>query len=171
MSNHATKIFHKIWGGFIIPHKPIRFRWIDFALISGIAGLFYGLVTMEKAWTGVWYPSVEIDLNPWNLPKYTFFSMVRGIAAYILSLTFTFIYGSWAAKDKIAERVLVPLLDIFQSIPVLGFMPGLVLTFVGIFHQSNVGLELAAIIMIFTGQVWNMTFSFYHSICSVPEDM
>jgi NitT/TauT family transport system permease protein len=171
MSNHATKIFHKIWGGFIIPHKPIRFRWIDFALISGIAGLFYGFVTMEKAWTGVWYPSVEIDLNPWNLPKYTFFSMVRGLAAYILSLTFTFIYGSWAAKDKIAERVLVPLLDIFQSIPVLGFMPGLVLTFVGIFHQSNVGLELAAIIMIFTGQVWNMTFSFYHSICSVPEDM
>jgi NitT/TauT family transport system permease protein len=171
MSNHVTKIFHKIWGGFIIPHKPIRFRWIDFALISGIAGLFYGLVTMEKAWTGVWYPSVEIDLNPWNLPKYTFFSMVRGLAAFILSLTFTFIYGSWAAKDKIAERVLVPLLDIFQSIPVLGFMPGLVLTFVGIFHQSNVGLELAAIIMIFTGQVWNMTFSFYHSICSVPEDM
>ena len=171
MSNHVTNIFHKIWGGFAIPHKPIRFRWIDFLLVLGIAGLFYGLVSVEREWTGVWYPPVEIDLNPWLLPKYTFFSMVRGIIAYCLSLMFTLVYGYWTAKDKIAEKVLVPLLDILQSVPVLGFMPGLVLTFVGLFHQSNIGLELAAIIMIFTGQVWNMTFSFYHSVCTVPADM
>ena len=171
MSNHVTKIFHKIWGGFAIPHKPIRFRWIDFLLVLGIAGLFYGFISVEKEWTGVWYPAVEIDLNPWNLPKYTFFSMVRGIIAYGLSLAFTLAYGYWAAKDKMAEKVLVPLLDILQSIPVLGFMPGLALTFVGLFHQSNIGLELTAIIMIFTGQVWNMTLSFYHSLCSVPTDM
>ncbi len=114
---------------------------------------------------------VEIDLNPWALPKYTFFSMVRGILAYGLSLVFTLMYGYWAAKDKVAEKVLVPLLDVLQSIPVLGFMPGLVVSLVGIFHQSNIGLELAAVIMIFTGQVWNMTFSFYHSICNVPADM
>ncbi|MBM2834150.1 MAG: ABC-type anion transport protein, partial [Candidatus Brocadiaceae bacterium] len=171
MSNHVTKIFHKIWGGFAIPHKPIRFRWIDFLLVLGIAGLFYGLVSVEREWTGVWQPTVEIDLNPWLLPKYTFFSMVRGIIAYGLSLTFTLAYGYWAAKDKIAEKVLVPLLDILQSVPVLGFMPGLVLTLVGLFPHSNIGLELAAIIMIFTGQVWNMTFSFYHSLCTVPADM
>ena len=171
MSNHVTKIFHKIWGGFAIPHKPIRFRWIDFVLVLGIAGLFYGLVSVEREWTGVWQPTVEIDLNPWLLPKYTFFSMVRGIIAYGLSLTFTFVYGYWAAKDKLAEKVLIPLLDILQSIPVLGFMPGLVLAFVGLFHQSNIGLELAAIIMIFTGQVWNMTFSFYHSLRAVPVDI
>jgi len=171
MSNHITKIFHKIWGGFAIPHKPIRFRWIDFLLVLGIAGLFYGLVSIEREWTGVWYPPVEIDLNPWLLPKYTFFSMVRGIIAYCLSLMFTLVYGYWAAKDKIAEKVLVPLLDILQSIPVLGFMPGLVLTLVGLFPHSNIGLELAAIVMIFTGQVWNMTFSFYHSLCTVPADM
>lgn len=171
MSNHVTKIFLKIWGGFAIPHKPIRFRWIDFLLVLGIAGLFYGLVSVEREWTGVWQPTVEINLNPWLLPKYTFFSMVRGIIAYGLSLTFTLIYGYWAAKDKIAEKVLVPLLDILQSVPVLGFMPGLVLTLVGLFPHSNIGLELAAIIMIFTGQVWNMTFSFYHSLCTVPADM
>ena len=171
MSNHVTKIFHKIWGGFAIPHKPIRFRWIDFLLVLGIAGLFYGLVSVEREWTGVWQPTVEIDLNPWLLPKYTFFSMIRGIIAYGLSLTFTLVYGYWAAKDKIAEKVLIPLLDILQSIPVLGFMPGLVLAFVGLFHQSNIGLELAAIIMIFTGQVWNMTFSFYHSLRAMPVDM
>lgn len=171
MSNHVAKIFYKIWGGFAIPHRPFRFRWIDFFLILGIAGLFYGLVSVKKEWTGVWSPVVEIDLNPWALPKYTFFSMVRGILAYGLSLVFTLMYGYWAAKDKVAEKVLVPLLDVLQSIPVLGFMPGLVVSLVGIFHQSNIGLELAAIIMIFTGQVWNMTFSFYHSICNVPADM
>lgn len=66
--------------------------------------------------------------------------MVRGIIAYGLSLAVTLVYGYWAAKDKIAEKVLVPLLDILQSIPVLGFMPGLVLTLVGLFPHSNIGL-------------------------------
>lgn len=171
MANRISKIFHKIWRGFENPQKPIRFRWIDFLLVLGIAGLFYGLVSVEREWTGVWKPTVEIDLNPWLLPKYTFFSMVRGIIAYGLSLAFTLVYGYWAAKDKIAEKVLVPLLDILQSIPVLGFMPGLVLTLVGLFYPSNIGLELAAIIMIFTGQAWNMTFSFYHSLRNMPDDM
>ncbi len=171
MVNPVRKIFHKILGGFDIPHRPIRFRWIDFLLVLGIAGLFYGFVSIEKEWTGVLYPAVEIDLSPWVLPKYTFFSMVRGIIAYGLSLIFALVYGYWAAKDKLAEKVLVPLLDILQSIPVLGFMPGLVLTLVGLFRQSNIGLELASIVMIFTGQAWNMGFSFYHSLCTVPEDM
>ncbi len=171
MSNHIANIFHKILVGFAIPCKPIRFRWIDFLLVLGMAGLFYGLLSVKKEWTGVWYPLTEVDLNPWALPKYTFFSMVRGLLAYILSLAFTFVYGYWAAKDKIADMVLLPLLDILQSIPVLGFMPGLVLAFVNLFHRSNIGLELAAIIMIFTGQAWNMTFSFYHSLRAVPADM
>src|SRR5207302_802343 len=67
--------------------------------------------------------------------------------------------------------VLVPLLDILQSIPVLSFLPGLVLALVALFPTTNVGLELAAIIMIFTGQAWNMTFSYYHSLRSVPADL
>src|SRR2546422_616849 len=65
----------------------------------------------------------------------------------------------------------IPILDILQSIPVLGFMPGLVLALVAVFPTSNVGLELAAVLMIFTGQVWNMTFSFYHSLRAVPNDL
>ena len=93
---------------------------------------------------------------------------MRGLIAYVLSLAFTLVYGYWAAKDPRAERLLVPLLDILQSIPVLGFMPGLVLALVALFPHSNVGLELAAVVMIFTGQAWNMTFSFYHSLQSVP---
>jgi NitT/TauT family transport system permease protein len=71
----------------------------------------------------------------------------------------------------VAERILIPALDVLQSIPVLGFMPGLVIGLVSAFPGSNVGLELASIVMIFTGQAWNMTFSFYHSLKSVPRDL
>src|SRR5262249_4053085 len=95
----------------------------------------------------------------------------RGLIAYVISLLFTLVYGYWAAKDRAAERVLIPFLDILQSIPVLGFMPGLTIAMVGLFPNSNIGLELAAILMIFTGQAWNMTFSFFHSLKSVPQEM
>src|SRR5205823_5023100 len=94
----------------------------------------------------------------------------RGLLAYVLSLGFTLVYGYWAAKDPVAERILVPLLDILQSIPVLSFLPGFVLTFMALFPSSNIGLELAAVLMIFTGQAWNMTFSFYHSLRSLPQE-
>src|SRR6266852_4126342 len=95
----------------------------------------------------------------------------RGLLAYVLSLAVTLTYGYWAAKDRLAERVLVPLLDILQSVPVLGFMPGLILALVSLFPHSNIGLEPAALIMIFTGQSWNMTLSYYHSLRSVPDDL
>jgi NitT/TauT family transport system permease protein len=116
-------------------------------------------------------PAVKIDLSLWALPSYTLNSLVRGLLAYLLSLGFTLAYGYWAAKDRLAEKILIPLLDILQSIPVLGFMPGLVLALVSLFPRSNLGLELAAILMIFTGQVWNMTFSFYTSLKSVPPEL
>ena len=65
----------------------------------------------------------KIDLSPWVLPIYTFYSLMRGLIAYVLSLLFTLVYGYWAAKDRVAQRVLIPVLDILQSIPVLGFAP------------------------------------------------
>ncbi len=136
-----------------------------------LAGFIFGLIDLAHEWTGEHRPTITIDLDdPWTLPRFTFYSLVRGLLAYGISLTFTLSYGYWAAKDHVAERVLIPLLDILQSIPVLGFMPGVVLALVGLFPHSNIGLELAAIIMIFTGQAWNMTFSFYHSVKSVPQD-
>jgi NitT/TauT family transport system permease protein len=88
------------------------------------------------------------------LPKYTLLSLSRGLAAYALSLVFTLVYGTVAAYNRRAERVMIPLLDVLQGIPVLGFLPGLVLGMVGLFPHSNVGLELACVLMIFTGQVW-----------------
>ena len=160
----------KVWGNataFITRYQ--KFWWVDVALLLGLIGLIFGMLKVAGEWTGVHRASVEIDLSPWALPKYTFFSLCRGLLAYGLSLLFTFAYGYWAAKDHMAEKVLIPLLDILQSIPVLGFLPGLVLALVALFPNSNIGLELAAVIMIFTGQVWNMTFSFYQSLRSIPQ--
>jgi NitT/TauT family transport system permease protein len=144
---------------------------VDLAIVVALAGLLFGVLQLGREWSGASRPAIVIDLSPWALPRYTFYSLSRGLLAYVLSLAFTLTYGYWAAKDRIAERVLVPLLDILQSIPVLGFMPGLILALVALFPHNNIGLELAAVIMIFTGQAWNMTFSYYHSLRSVPDDL
>src|ERR1041384_3874120 len=161
--------FKKVWGeatAFLTRYQKIW--WIDLALLLGLMGLIFGVVTVAQEWAGPHRAAIEIDLSPWALPKYTFFSLCRGLIAYFLSLAFTLGYGYWAAKNRVAEKVLVPLLDILQSIPVLGFMPALVLALAALFPGSNIGLELAAVLMIFTGQVWNMTFSFYQSLRSIP---
>ena len=154
-----------------LPHRARRFGLLDLAIVVALAGLLFGVLQLGREWSGAARPAIVIDLSPWALPRYTFYSLSRGLLAYVLSLAFTLTYGYWAAKDRIAERVLVPLLDILQSIPVLGFMPGLILALVALFPRSNVGLELAAVIMIFMGQAWNMTFSYYHSLRSVPDDL
>lgn len=162
----------RIWAypaGLLDPKR--KANWIGLLLLFGVVGLIIGLVNLSREWAGPMRPSINIDLSARSLPKYAFFSLSRGLVAYVFSLFFTLLYGYWAAKNRVAERLLLPLLDILQSIPVLGFMPGLILALVALFPRSNTGLELAAILMIFTGQVWNMTFSFYHSLRSVPEDL
>ncbi len=148
-----------------------RLRAIDLFLLAAVGGVAFGIVHLSREWTTAYRPAIEIDLSLSALPRYALLSLSRGLAAYLLSLGFTVAYGYWAAKDRLAERVLIPLLDVLQSIPVLGFMPGVVLALVAAFPRSNVGLELAAIIMIFTGQAWNMTFAFYHALRSVPSDL
>jgi NitT/TauT family transport system permease protein len=145
--------------------------WADIVILIAGGALLFGLVEVGREWTGVHRPAIQLDLSLWALPAYTFYSLVRGLIAYLLSLLFTLGYALWAAKDRRAERVLIPLLDILQSIPVLGFMPGVVLALVALFPRTNIGLELAAVVMIFTGQAWNMTFSLYHSLKSVPADL
>ncbi len=167
-----NRFFDTVWGQANALFYPFRRRRIVdlFVIFMGFT-LLYGLVQLGRQWTGVHRPVVEINLSIWALPKYTFFSMMRGLAAYVLSLGFTLVYAFWAAKDQRAEKLLVPILDILQSIPVLAFMPGLVLGLVALFPGSNLGLELAAVVMIFTGQAWNMTFSLYHSLKSVPAEM
>jgi NitT/TauT family transport system permease protein len=162
----------QLWhGAFGQAQRSARTAWIDLVLLLGVVGVASGLVSVAGEWTQQLRPTVEINLSPWALPRYTFYSLSRGLLAYVFSLGFTLVYGYWAAKDRLAERVLIPLLDILQSIPVLGFMPGLVVALVALFPTRNIGLELAAVVMIFTGQAWNMTFSFYHSLRSLPGDL
>src|SRR5215813_4778010 len=134
-----------------------------------LAGI-YALVAYGREFQSTFHTAVDIDLSFYSLPYYTLFSALRGLAAFGLSLMFTLVVGYWAAKSPTAERLLIPLLDILQSIPVLGFLPALVIALIALFPRTNTGLELACIIMIFTGQVWNMTFSFYSSLKSVPSD-
>jgi NitT/TauT family transport system permease protein len=162
----------RVWGADRAgPVLALRVGWADLLVVAGLAGLLYGLLDFGREWSAAPRPRVEIDLSPAALPHYTFLSLARGLCAYGLSLAFTLVYGYWAAKDPRARRVLLPLLDVLQSIPVLGFMPGLVLALVAAFPHSNAGLELASVVMIFTGQAWNMTFSFYQSVSSVPQDL
>jgi len=171
-SGAKQNLLQRVWGEATTPlHRARRFGLVDLAIVVALAGLLFGVLQLGREWSGAARPAIVIDLSPWALPRYTFYSLSRGLFAYVLSLAFTLTYGYWAAKDRIAERVLVPLLDILQSIPVLGFMPGLILALVALFPHSNIGLELAAVIMIFTGQAWNMTFSYYHSLRSVPDDL
>jgi len=112
-----------------------------------------------------------ISLDPSNLPEYALRTTLRMLAAMVASLLFTLIYGTLAAKSKRAEKVLVPILDILQSVPVLGYISFTVTFFLALFPSRVLGAELAAIFAIWTSQAWNMTFSFYQSLRTVPRDL
>ena len=111
----------------------------------------------------------SISLDPAALPFYVLLSMGRMLAAYLLSLTFSIFYGYAAARSKSAERWLMPLLDILQSVPILSFLPVVLLSLTAILPQRT-AVELAAIILIFTSQAWNLTFSFYQSMRTIPTE-
>jgi len=148
-----------------------RVGWTDALVVAFVLLVVYGIVRVGQEWEAPMRAAVEIDLRLRALPAYTFFSLCRGFAAFALSFVFTLAYGYVAARVRGADRLMLPTLDILQSIPVLGFMPGVVLALAALFPRTNVGLELAAVVMIFTGQVWNMTFSFYHSLRAIPPDL
>jgi len=133
--------------------------------------LFYFVVVLARSWFGPFNPRVEISRSPYMLPVYAAYSLMRITAAYVLSLGFTLVYGYVAAYNARAERFMIPLLDILQSIPVLSFLPGVMLAMVALFPRHQLGVEMGAILLIFTGQVWNMAFSFYLSLKSIPRDM
>ncbi|TKC83074.1 ABC transporter permease subunit [Trinickia terrae] len=112
-----------------------------------------------------------ISLDPSNLPEYALRTTLRMLAAMFASLVFTLTYGTLAAKSRRAEKVLIPILDILQSVPVLGYISFTVTFFIALFPTRVAGAECAAIFAIFTAQAWNMTFSFYQSLRTVPRDL
>ena len=143
----------------------------DFPIfLTGLA-IFYAVVSFSRYGVGPVNTQAEVQLHPGALPKYAMFSLIRIAIAYVLSLLFTFVYGYIAAYNSKAERFMVPLLDILQSIPVLSFLPTVMVAMVALFPTRQLGVELGCIVLILTGQVWNMTFSFYSSLKSIPREM
>src|ERR1700681_505991 len=112
-----------------------------------------------------------VTLDPRNLPEYALRTTMRMFAAILASLVFTFVVATLAAKSRKAELVIIPALDILQSVPVLGFLTFTVVFFMGLFPGSQLGAECAAIFAVFTAQAWNMTFSFYQSLRTIPADL
>ena len=131
-------------------------------LAKGAAGIRAPISALEVS---------PISLDPAYLPGYALRSTLRMFAAIGASLLFTFVVGTLASKSRKAELVLIPALDILQSVPVLGFLTFTVVFFMGLFPGSQLGAELAAIFAIFTSQAWNMAFSFYQSLSTLPRDL
>jgi NitT/TauT family transport system permease protein len=154
-----------------IPDIKPRFNVIDIVVFVFIATVLYIVIFIASGWRAEYQPSVEIDLSVWKIPLYAINSIFRIMAAYVLSFIFALWYGYTANKSKWHERIMIPLLDILQSIPVLSFLPGVVLAMIALFPNSRIGVELSSILLIFTGQVWNMAFSYYNSMNTLPKEL
>src|SRR5579872_2060079 len=152
----------------------LPFRLADVVVILGTLAL---LAAIAKVGAGAFvsfrppHQLPQIDLSPHALPYYAARSTMRMFIALAWSLLFTLAYGYAAARSKRAERLLIPLLDILQSVPVLGFLSITVAAFIALFRGSLLGLEFASIFAIFTAQAWNMTFAFYQSLRSIPSEL
>ncbi|HXM41776.1 MAG TPA: ABC transporter permease subunit, partial [Bryobacteraceae bacterium] len=144
---------------------------LDLAVFAAVVAGIQGLLVMTRYWFGAMTPAAEISRSPRALPLYAFYSVVRIAIAYVLSLLFALVYGYIAAYNKRLEGLMVAVLDILQSIPVLSFLPGVMLAMVALFPTRQLGVEFGAILLIFTGQVWNMAFSFYASLKAIPREL
>jgi NitT/TauT family transport system permease protein len=149
------------------PHRPL-FAWGDAVMLLMITTLLYfGLRTAINAPDFVHGP--RINLSPSALPWYAVLSTGRMAAAYILSILFSLTYGYVAAYNRQAEQVLMPLLDVLQSVPILSFLP-VVLLGLSAFLPQEIAKELASITLILTSQTWNLTFSWYQSLTTIPNE-
>jgi NitT/TauT family transport system permease protein len=144
---------------------------MDVAVAAIGLAVFYCIVLIAKFWAGPPNTEMTISLSPRALPGYAFYSVVRIGLAYVLSLVFAVGYGYTAAYHKRIEPFMIAVLDILQSIPVLCFLPPVMLAMVALFPTRHIGVELGAIVLIFTGAVWNMAFSFYSSLKSIPREL
>jgi NitT/TauT family transport system permease protein len=143
----------------------------DLPIFLAAFSVLYALLAVARYWFTPINTQTVIDLRASALPAYAMFSIVRIAIAYAISLVFSIVYGYVAAYNPRAERVMIPLLDTLQSIPVLSFLPGVMLAMIALFPGRQLGIEMGSILLIFTGQAWNMAFSFYSSLKSIPREM
>ncbi len=156
--------------GLARSNLPSYWDVIAFALILGT----FVAIALGTSQFGAPLSAIQgtpVDLSPWALPGYALRTTLRMIAAMLLSIAFSFGYAWLCAKSRRAERVLIPLLDILQSVPILGFLSFTVTFFLGLFPGRVLGAEAASVFAIFTSQAWNMTFSVYQSLRTLPPDL
>ncbi len=166
MEHHAELLAGRVW------HQRIP-SWRDIAAIVLVLAIFIlvGMGTRQMVSPVAVARQMHISLAPTALPFYALRTTLRMLAALAASLVFTLTYATLAAKSRRAESVLIPLLDVLQSVPILGYLSFTVVFFVSIFPGSMLGPECAAIFAIFTSQAWNMAFSFYQALTTIPHDL
>ncbi|MGD0686181.1 MAG: ABC transporter permease subunit, partial [Streptosporangiaceae bacterium] len=150
-----------------------RFSPVDIVVFAAIAAALFGILRLAHAMNSSSSSAhvAVISTSPGELPYYALRSLLRMFIAFFLSVAFTFVYATAAARSRRARVVLIPLLDILQSVPVLGFLAITITFFIALFPGSEFGLECASIFAIFTSMAWNMTFSMYHSLVTQPEEL
>jgi NitT/TauT family transport system permease protein len=145
--------------------------FIDLGVGLCALAIFFAVIHTGEYWFGKPVPVVPISLKSSSLPLYAFYSVIRIGIAYVLSVVFAVAYGYTAAYNKRLESWMIAALDILQSIPVLSFLPPMLLAMIALIPTHQLGIELGVILLIFTGQVWNLAFSFYSSLKAVPREM
>jgi NitT/TauT family transport system permease protein len=167
----TTRAYPETTGQQVKPGS--RFGWIDALVVVFVFALLWLIVAlsgdMRVHFDELNAPSLGLDI--WRIPYYTARTVLRMFIAFGCALLFTFVYGYIAAKSPRARVVMLPLLDILQSVPVLGFLSITVTGFLTLFPGSLLGVECASIFAIFTAQAWNMTFGFYHSLVTIPAEL
>jgi len=156
-----------------IPSEPRVFGWIDALVMLSLFALLWSVLHFGKGMMVHFDDSMvlQVDSSPSQIPYYAGRTLLRMWIAFTFSLFFAILTGYLAAKSLAARAFILPALDILQSVPVLGFLSATVTGFMALFPGSLMGVECAAIFAIFTGQVWNMAFGFYHSMVTIPTDM
>ncbi|MFF2079080.1 ABC transporter permease [Kitasatospora sp. NPDC058162] len=163
-------------GGF--PSRGVwrrpELRWVDVLVAAALVAGLYGLLRLAPSLDAPFLPDqapATVSTDPSELPFYAVRSLLRMFVALIASVLFTFVYAIAAARMRRAEKVLLPVLDILQSVPILGFLSITVTAFINLFPGSTLGLECASVFAIFTSMAWNMTFAFYYSLVSQPREL
>ena len=155
---------------FTVP-QPVdrRFQWGDVVVLLGVVVLIYAGISLA-VYTPLALRGPDISIAPEVLPYYAVLSVGRMAAAYLLSLLVALLYGRAAAEHRQAEQVLMPLLDVLQSVPILSFLPVVLLSFSAVL-PPRLAAELAAIVLIFTSQAWNLIFAWYQSLKTIPSEL
>ena len=157
----------------VVGNNQPSFSWVDAVVMLALFGVLWSIMHFGQGMLVSFDPAASADLNfsIIQIPYYAGRTLLRMWIAFSFSLFFAISLGYLAAKNSLARAVILPALDVLQSVPVLGFLSATVVGFMALFPGNLLGVECAAIFAIFTGQVWNMAFGFYHSMVTIPSDM